>query len=60
LVLAAQVAGVSNAETAMGAQIFVAARLLHALIYLAGIPWFRPLAWGISVVGMGMIGSALL
>ena len=60
LVLTAQVAGVSNAETAMGAQIFVAARLLHALIYLAGIPWLRPLAWGVSVVGMVMIGSALL
>ena len=60
LVLAVQVAGVSSAQTAMGAQIFVVARLLHALIYLAGIPWLRPLAWAVSVVGMLMIGAALI
>jgi uncharacterized MAPEG superfamily protein len=60
LVLAAQVAGISNAETVMGAQIFVVARLLHALIYLAGIPWLRPAAWAGAVVGMVMIGSALV
>jgi len=60
LVLAAQAAGISNAETVMGAQIFVVARLLHALIYLAGIPWLRPAAWAGAVVGMVMIGSALV
>jgi uncharacterized MAPEG superfamily protein len=36
------------------------ARLLHALIYLAGIPWLRPVAWAGAVVGMVMIGSALV
>jgi uncharacterized MAPEG superfamily protein len=60
LVLAAQVAGISNAETVMGAQIFVVARLLHALIYLAGSPWLRPVAWAAAVLGMVMIGSALV
>jgi uncharacterized MAPEG superfamily protein len=60
LVLAAQAAGISNAETVMGAQIFVVARLLHALIYLAGIPWLRPVAWAGAVLGMVMIGSALV
>ena len=60
LVLVAQSAGISNAETVMGAQIFVVARLLHALIYLAGIPWLRPVAWAGAVLGMVMIGSALV
>ena len=60
LVLAAQAAGVSNAATALGAQIFVLARVFHAGIYLAGIPWLRPLAWAVSVVGLVMIASALL
>ena len=60
LVLAAQAAGVSTAQTALGAEIFVIARVLHALIYLAGIPWLRPVAWAGGVVGMGMILTALL
>jgi uncharacterized MAPEG superfamily protein len=60
LVLAAQAAGVSTAQTALGAEIFVIARVLHAVIYLAGIPWLRPVAWAGGVVGMGMILTALL
>ena len=60
LVLAAQAAGVSTADTALGAQIFVVARVVHAGSYLAGIPWIRPLAWAVSVVGLIMIVSALL
>ncbi len=60
LVLAAQAAGLSTAQTALGAEIFVIARVLHAVIYLAGIPWLRPVAWAGGVVGMGMILTALL
>ena len=60
LVLAAQAAGVSTAQTALGAEIFVIARVLHAVIYLAGIPWLRPVAWAGGVMGMGMILTALL
>ena len=60
LVLAAQAAGVSTAQPALGAEIFVIARVLHAVIYLAGIPWLRPVAWAGGVVGMGMILLALL
>ena len=60
LVLAAQAAGISSAETVMGAQLFVVARVLHAGIYLAGIPWIRSLAWAGGVVGMMMIAFALL
>ncbi|MDE0886850.1 MAG: MAPEG family protein [Myxococcota bacterium] len=60
LVLVVQAAGVSNSTTAAGAELFVVARVIHALIYLGGIPWIRPLAWAGSVVGMIMIASSLL
>lgn len=60
LVLLVHVAGIANATTALGAQIFVAARIAHAAVYLAGIPMLRTLVWIISLVGMGMIGSVLL
>ncbi len=60
LVLAVQAAGVSSANTALGAQIFVVARVIHAGIYLAGVPAIRPLAWAVSILGLIMIGSALL
>ena len=41
LVLIAVVAGKTNATTLLGAQIFVLARLVYALVYYAGIPWLR-------------------
>src|SRR5919108_1701017 len=42
LVLAAVVAGRTNATTLLGAQIFFWARLAYAVVYVAGIPWLRP------------------
>jgi uncharacterized MAPEG superfamily protein len=30
-------------------------RVAHAAIYLAGIPWARTAAWGVSVVGLFLI-----
>lgn len=55
LVLVAVVGGKTNATTLLGAQIFVWARVAYALIYLAGIPWLRTLAWTVSVVGLILI-----
>lgn len=60
LVLIVQVAGLNNATTALGAQIFVIARLAHAVIYLVGVPWLRTAAWGISVVGLIMIALPII
>ena len=59
LVLIAAVAGKANATTALGAAIFFWARLAYAGIYLAGLPWLRTIAWGVSVVGMIMIAVQL-
>jgi uncharacterized MAPEG superfamily protein len=60
LVLIAAVSGKANATTAMGAMIFFWARFAYAVIYVAGIPWLRTLAWFVSVIGMAMIAWVLL
>lgn len=60
LVLIAQAAGKANATTLLGAQLFFWGRLAHWLIYLAGIPWLRTLAWAASVVGLILIFRQLL
>jgi uncharacterized MAPEG superfamily protein len=60
LVLIAQAAGKTNAMTLLGAELFFWARLVHWLIYLAGIPWLRTLVWAVSVVGLILIFRQLL
>lgn len=55
LVLIAHVAGKADASTALGAQLFFWARLVHAVVYVAGLPWIRTAAYGVSVVGMVLI-----
>jgi len=55
LVLVAQVAGKADATTLLGAELFFWGRVAYLLIYLAGIPWLRTLAWAVSVVGMVLI-----
>ena len=60
LVLVAVVAGRTNAMTLLGAQIFLCARVVYALVYMAGIPWLRTAVWGISVIGLAMIFLQLI
>ena len=55
LVLVAQIAGVHNSMTLLGAQLFFWGRVAHAIVYIAGIPWLRTAAWGVSVVGLILI-----
>ena len=55
LVLVAQIAGVRNGYTLLGAQLFFWGRVAHAIVYIAGIPWLRTAAWGVSVVGLVLI-----
>jgi uncharacterized MAPEG superfamily protein len=59
LVLIANMTGVSNDQTVLGAQLFFYARLAHALIYIAGLPMIRPLAWAVGLVGTLMVLAAL-
>ena len=60
LVLVASAAGISTEMTVLGAQLFFYSRIAHAVIYLAGWPWIRPLAWFVGLVGTLMILFALL
>lgn len=55
LVLVAQIAGKADATTLFGAQLFLWSRVAHWLLYLAGIPWLRTVAFAVSVIGMIMI-----
>jgi uncharacterized MAPEG superfamily protein len=48
-------AGKTNDMTLLGAQIFLYARIVYALVYIAGLPWVRTAVWGVSVVGLAMI-----
>lgn len=60
LVLVAQVSGSTNDTTALGATLFFWARVGHAAVYIAGIPWLRTVAFGVSLVGMVMIAIEIL
>ena len=55
LVLAAQVAGLANETTALGALLFFWARVAYAVVYVIGIPWVRTGAWAVSIVGLVLI-----
>ena len=60
LVLVAQIIGVRNGMTLLGAQLFFWGRVAHAIIYIAGVPWLRTAAWGVSVVGLILIFVQLI
>jgi uncharacterized MAPEG superfamily protein len=55
LVLAAAVAGKADGWTALGSQLFFYARVTHAVVYIAGVPWLRTFAWLGGVAGMVMV-----
>jgi uncharacterized MAPEG superfamily protein len=55
LVIVAQVAGKANATTAFWAMSFFWLRLIHAVIYLFGVPYIRTLVFTlgwVAVVGL--------
>lgn len=51
LVLVAHVAGKANGWTALGAEMFLVARIAHFAIYSAGVPGLRTLAFTVGVAG---------
>lgn len=59
IVLIAAVLGAESPTTALGAQIYFYARLVHAITYFAGIAYVRTLSWAAGLVGAGMIFLAL-
>ncbi len=47
----------TNAQTALGAQLYVWARVVYLPVYAIGIPYLRTLVWAASVVGIVMVLS---
>jgi uncharacterized MAPEG superfamily protein len=60
LVLIAVLSNKTNANTLIGAQLFVWGRLAYAVVFLAGIPWLRTLVWLASTIGLVLIFVQLL
>ena len=60
LVLTAHAAGISNAMTVLGAQLFLWGRVAYAVLYVAGVPLARTAAWAAAVLGMLMILSQMV
>ena len=59
-VLIAHVAGRHSADTVLGCQMFLAARVLYVPLYAAGVPVVRTLVWAVSIVGLVMVFKAIL
>ena len=60
LVLVIHLTGQSNAMTAFWAALFFWARLAHAVVYLAGIPYVRTLIFAVGVLAvLGLSWEAL-
>jgi uncharacterized MAPEG superfamily protein len=58
--LAVTLAHQSNGTTALGAQLYVGARVAYLAIYAAGVPFLRTAVWTVSMVGLAMVLTPLL
>ncbi|MET0544853.1 MAG: MAPEG family protein [Caulobacterales bacterium] len=54
-VLVATIANRTNGQTALGAQLYLGARILYLPIYAAGVPYARSLAWGVALLGIILV-----
>ena len=59
LILVAALTNTSGDLTIYGAQMFFYSRVAHAIVYLAGWPYIRPLFWTIGMIGIVMVFVAL-
>jgi uncharacterized MAPEG superfamily protein len=50
--------GTAEGRATLGAQIFLAMRVLYVPAYLAGVPWVRSVIWCASWVGLGLMIAA--
>ena len=60
LAVALAVTGRTGGNAALGAQIYVWARLIYLPVYVAGVPVARTLVWAVSMIGIVMMLIALL
>lgn len=60
LALIACLLEISTPETRLGAALYIGARAAFAVIYFAGVPVLRSVAWGVSVLGLFTIAFELV
>jgi uncharacterized MAPEG superfamily protein len=60
LVLAVVAAGKTSGMTATAAELFLAARVVYTVVYIAGIPWLRTLVFAVGVIAQAMLFLALV
>jgi uncharacterized MAPEG superfamily protein len=60
LVLAAQVAGISNNAIAISSLVYFWARVVHALSYTFGVPWVRTLSFTVGFLSQACIAWHIL
>lgn len=60
IALVAQAAGTQSPRVLLGAQVFFWSRIAYIPVYYAGIRYLRTAVWAASIVGLGMMVSALL
>jgi len=60
LVLVAELLQLSTSLTMIGAGLYIAGRSAFAVFYLAGVPYLRSAAWGISVIGIAILAIPVI
>jgi uncharacterized MAPEG superfamily protein len=60
LALALAISDKTGGVGTVGAEIYLAARALHLVVYVAGISVVRTLLWGVSILGLVMMLVRLL
>ena len=56
LALVVTISDISSTLTIWGAGLYLLGRVLFAPLYLLGVPYLRSLVWGVSLIGILMIG----
>ncbi|MBT8142305.1 MAG: MAPEG family protein [Gammaproteobacteria bacterium] len=60
LVVIAHLAGITNECTVWAVKIYLCARVIHAIVYSAGIPWLRTLSFAAGWLAMLSIAWQIL
>lgn len=60
LVIVSEIAGLNSMLTQIGAGLYLAGRVLFAPLYLMGVAYLRSAAWGVSLLGIGLVGYVVL
>lgn len=56
LVMVIEMVGLASGLTSLGAVLYLVGRALFAPLYLLGVAYLRSLMWGVSVVGVLLMG----